>query len=653
MKTTRNSVKRTFSSMMIPVLALLAAVGAGRANVVIGTFNSAADVSVYSFQGWNGSSDGVAAFSTNAPTGGLSSGSMQLQLTFDNPGEQGGSFLSSAASVDVSEATNLEFDVMVDPASPVDPNGNVFYFQIGFNSPSYDNINPFWLGSYGKNFTPGVWQHIEIAIPPGSLGSSESQFFIYPYDNSYATSETPIIYVDNIVFDTLAANAPGPKVSLAKPTPGLNVFASTTGIYDRESARLTQNTGKSWVSHATTSNPVTYSFTLDGFPNVPAYSTEAYLFLVPNPVANDNAPDYNEADCVIAEVQSSGSGSLLSLQYKVNEADGNGMFYDVAPYTNAPGSWNGVTTPWYESGILGNVSSTVLNGTYTLEFTSSSNLTLIVPDGSSTNLVIPPYNATDFAETSGFNIYLGMQANTSAAFGQAVAYSSFSVSNTASPFSDNFLADTTLNTNNWDTSVASGPAGVLVVPATAADWITWTAPAAGYSLETGSNLLDLAHWTSPTHYPVISFSGGFQQLVDKTELPAGGIGFFNLIHRTATQLQVLLPGETNAPGTALGYTGSPTPISLAAQGLTPTTITVNACDSQWNIVNKTDSITISTTDGGAFTSNASVSMVNGTAIFSGSNGILFSDDGSWTVSATDLSTATIPIGTSAPVTVGP
>jgi hypothetical protein len=636
---------------MIPVLALLAAAGLGRANVVIGTFNSSADVSVYNFQGWNGSSGGVAAFSTNAPSGGLSSGSMQLQLMFDNPGQQGGSFVSSAAAVDVSEATNLEFDIMVDPASPVDPNGNVFYFQIGFNSPSYDNINPFWLGPYGKSFTPGVWQHIKITVPAGSLGTSESQFFIYPYDSNYGTSATPIFYVDNIVFDTVAVNAPGPKVSLAKANRGLNVFASTTGVYDRESARLAQNTGKSWVGHATAANPVTYSFTLDGFPNVPAYSTEAYLFLIPNPAATNNAPDYGEADCVIAEVQSSAAGSLLSLQYKVNEVNGNGMFYNIAPYTNAPGSWNGVTTPWYESGILGNVSSTVLNGTYMLKFTSSSNVTLIVPDGSSTNLVIPPYNATDFGETNGFNIYLGMQANTSAAFGSAVAYANFAVSNTASPFSDNFLADPTLNPTNWDTSVASGPAGVLIVPASGADWIAWTAPAVGYSLETGSNLLNRANWTSPTLYPVITYSGGFQQLVDKTELPAGGTGFFNLIHRTATQLQVLLPGETNAPGTATGKTGTPTPVSFADGGIE--NVTVNAVDATYHIISGvTDTISLSSTDDGGV-SPLNVAMVNGTASFTGSSGYAFGDQGTFTITATDVTNGTISAGTSSSVVVGP
>jgi hypothetical protein len=296
----------------------------------------------------------------------------------------------------------------------------------------------------------------------------------------------------------------------------------------------------------------------------------------------------------------------------------------------------------------------LLNGAYTLKFTSSSNLTLIVPDGSSTNLVIPPYNATYFAESSGFNIYLGLQANNSAAFGQAVAYSSFSVSNTVSPFSDNFTADTTLDPNNWDNSVASGPAGVLVVPATATEWITWTAPAAGYSLETGTNLFDLADWTSPTRYPVISFSGGFQQLVDKSELPAGGIAFFNLVHRTATQLQVLLPGETNAPGTATGKTGTPTSVSLGAGGMED--VTVNAVDATYHIINGiTDTISLSSTDAGPVggVSPLNLSMVNGTASFTGSSGYAFGDQGAFTITATDVTNTKLTAGTSSSVTVGP
>jgi hypothetical protein len=625
---------------------LMTAVSMSRANVVINTFDSAAEVSAYSFFGWNGSPGGPPVFSTNDASGSATSGSIQLSLTFLNPGEQGGSFVSGAPPVDVSTATNIEFDLMVDPASPLDPNGNVCYFQFGFNSPSYVNINPFWLGPSGKPFTPGVWQHFKIAITPGALGTSESQFFLYPYDPNCTSATTPIFYVDNIVFDTPSGPLPGPTVTISKPQKGLNVFASTANVYDRESARLKQNTGKSWVGLATAANPVSYSFTISHFPTAPTYSCEAYMFLVPNPSTDYNAPDYSDTDCIIAEVQATSLGSQLILQYKVNEPGQNAMFYGNAPYTNAPGSWDGVTTPWYERGNLGGIQSTLLDGTYSLKFTSSSNVTLITPDGSSTNLVIPSYNATDFAETSGFNVYLGMQANDTSALGQAVVYSNFAVSNSATPFSDNFLADTALDTNNWDTSLASGPAGIFVVPASAAYWVNWTLPASGYSLQVGTNLSNISTWSS-VQGPVISAD---QQLVDSSELPAGGIGFFNLVKRKFTQLQVLLPGETNAPGTATGKIGTPTTQSLA----TGTDVIVNAVDSTFHIVNgPTDLIQLTCSDTGASLPN-NLAMVNGTATFTGANNLLWGDEGTFTVTANDVAPATtIPPATSSPVVVGP
>jgi hypothetical protein len=296
---------------------------------------------------------------------------------------------------------------------------------------------------------------------------------------------------------------------------------------------------------------------------------------------------------------------------------------------------------------LGGIQSTLLDGTYSLKFTSSSNVTLITPDGSSTNLVIPPYNAADFAETNGFNVYLGMQANDASALGQAVVYSNFAISNSATPFSDNFLADTALHTNNWDTSLASGPAGIFVVPSSAAYWVNWTLPASGYSLQVGTNLSNISTWSS-VQGPVISAD---QQLVDGSELPAGGIGFFNLVKRKMTQLQVLLPGQTNAPGTTLGYVGTPDPQSVS----TNTTVIVNAVDSSFHIVSGiSDTIHLTTTDGGAFLPD-DLAMVNGTATFADANSLLFGTTGGpFTVTASDVTPATtiLPV-TSAPVMVGP
>ncbi len=58
-----------------------------------------------------------------------------------------------------------------------------------------------------------------------------------------------------------------------------------------------------------------------------------------------------------------------------------------------------------------------------------------------------------------------MQANNADAQNQAVVYSNFAITGTAQPFSENFLADSVLDTTNvWTTSMASGPQGVFIAP---------------------------------------------------------------------------------------------------------------------------------------------------------------------------------------------
>jgi hypothetical protein len=373
---------------------------------------------------------------------------------------------------------------------------------------------------------------------------------------------------------------------------------------------------------------------------------------------NAGAPDWNNPYCAVASIQQGTNTATLTFQYKVNLTNGNAMYgggnVNGQYYTNAPGSWDGVTTPWYESGNLANV--TVTNnspagaavGTWSITFTSDTNGTLIAPDGTSSAFVFPSYNVGYFAESSTFDIYLGGQPNQLVALNSAVVYSSFAVSNAVTPFYDNFLADTTLSTN-WDTSPSSGPSGKLVVPATAAYWAQWTLPAAGFGLETGSSLNSFATWTSPSMYAPISINGALAQLVDSSELPAGNVAFFNLIKRTFTTLQILLPGQTNAPGTALGYVGTPTPQSVSA--VTP--ITINAVDSTFHIINGVyDQIAITSSDTSAFLPNVT-GLNNGTVTISGASGFQFQTTGSQTITATDTTTLSIAPVTSTPVTVGP
>jgi len=106
-----------------------------------------------------------------------------------------------------------------------------------------------------------------------------------------------------------------------------------------------------------------------------------------------------------------------------------------------------------------------------------------------------------------------------------------------------------------------------------------------------------------------------------------------------SRLQVLLPGETAAPGTASGKTGSPTAQTVGI----PFTVTVRACDSNWNLVTTvSDAIQM-------LSSDASATLPPNGQLQSGARtvSVTFNAAGTFTVYAHDQTDATIPDGTSA------
>lgn len=116
---------------------------------------------------------------------------------------------------------------------------------------------------------------------------------------------------------------------------------------------------------------------------------------------------------------------------------------------------------------------------------------------------------------------------------------------------------------------------------------------------------------------------------------------FDVVSGGPTQLQILAPGETSAPGTPTGKTGTP---DAQSQGI-PFTITVNAVDNAWNIVGSSETIAISSSDGAA-TLPPDAALVLGTNSFN----VTLNTVGSFTVTASDT---TGPLGsdTSPSITV--
>jgi hypothetical protein len=520
------------------------------------------------------------------------------------------------------------------------------------------------------------WVHVKIPINKTQAQiDGVSGIVFHKWTANTWTLLTPVsarFWIDNVMLIGTSTPPPPPTVKLpTKATPGLNVFASTSGLYDRQAAVLRQTSGLSWVGTATPANPVTYSFTIAGYPNSP--DCMAWMFLAPNPHPSyvESAPDWNQTNCAIVYIQGNATSATAHFRYKVGEPNQQAMYSGGSEtrttatttnnyyYSAAPGSLPGgpivtqVSPGVYnitnESGDLADMVTTGIFGKWTLKFTSDTDATLIAPDGSSTNVVVPAHNVGHFAEqaTPGFRIYLGMQANNANAQNQAVVYSNFEVTGTSSPYSENFLTDEVLDTTNiWITTSSPGPQGVLLVTTNASSWATWTLPDANFSLQVGTNLASPAAWTDPATGPRIAMSGIRAQLLSNAEIPSSNAAFFRLVKRTFSQLQVLLPGETNAPNTLTGKVGTPDPVSLGAGGLV--SVTINAVDSTYHIVNSgSGTINLTSTDGSAIMP-LDANLVNGTL----QQQVLFGSTGSWTVTATNLS-GTMPAATSASVVVGP
>jgi hypothetical protein len=168
----------------------------------------------------------------------------------------------------------------------------------------------------------------------------------------------------------------------------------------------------------------------------------------------------------------------------------------------------------------------------------------------------------------------------------------------------------------------------------------------GYTPILGTNLT-AGTWADLNTTSLIACGPNVNRLlIDSSVLPAGNTAFFKLIKRQFTQLQVLMPGETNAPGTPTGKTGTPT---AQTAGSSIFNVTVNAVDANWHIVGGvTDTVTMSSaTDGSIiFAPGATLTLTNST----GTLQAMFNTTGSNTITATDTTDPTKTANTGSPTT---
>ncbi len=164
---------------------------------------------------WDGTHDAA-----NNPN----SGSIKAQYDVNGPGDGSGGVaftfdLYQAGANQI--ATDLSFDIMVDPSSPIDAYGGYGYFQMFWRNDSYaytDTGMPgqeFGNPSFSQNLA-GTWQHIDIPLPGDQIRALTFQVY---HDNTRLQVGHMIYYIDNLSLTTVPE--PASLVLLGLALPGL------------------------------------------------------------------------------------------------------------------------------------------------------------------------------------------------------------------------------------------------------------------------------------------------------------------------------------------------------------------------------------------------------------------------------------------------
>ena len=372
--------------------------------------------------------------------------------------------------------------------------------------------------------------------------------------------------------------------------------------------------------------PVTYSFNISKW-NGPDLNYHIY-FNSEVGAGGASAPDYNQPNVLIFQVSPiSNNLAVATITWKTN-----------SPSSGTPNTSITITN----STILGN---------WQLQFTSNTNGAIIPPGGSPNPFLVDPGLATALANPVYVTFGLNPAVNSNGIVGESAVVSQIgitgvsSLNSTNTIFTDNFVSDSAFDTNSWQVN-ALFPASIVFVPTTSAYSLNWTIPASGFVPEINTNLSSPGSWRVLS-LPTVVLTPGERAQIPKSILPAGNSTFFRLHKLVATQMQVLLPGQTNAPNTPTGVVGTPTDISLTGPSAGTAVVTVNACDANWNIVPiNGNNITYSSSDGAAALPGSGA-FVNGTT----SGTIGFSTTGLQTVTATASGFA--PATNQPPVNVTP
>jgi hypothetical protein len=597
------------------------------------------------------------------PTGGAGSGSLHwLTLWAGVPvGSEGGQMLiygtfgggsqyDTSQTIDATKYDSLSFDLYADPTTALDANSNVCVLTVGFFKQNYSTYTITNITIATNNL--GKWLRYVCPIDKSTAPATSGQLAAGPMFNincygggnenaALFTNTVPTkLWIDNLYLKKSFVPTPPPKMlTITQPKPGLNCFSGppSSDQYQRNSIKLVQTTGTSWLGQTN----MTYSFTITNFPSGTTYpGYQAHIFLATGPGTYCGL-DYSETNVVWLNVSENADGTaFLAFRYKVNEEQSNSNMFG-AEYIG-PAS----------AGTLVGMGGPTPIGTWSMTFNNDTNVTITGPGGLYTNFNMRAAAVANFIEP--INVVFGAQPNNPTNVGQEVILADATVTNAGTSTSivyDNFMADQSLDLTKWSILTCE-PDTVFLFPYDLGQkLVSWTQPDTGFGLQSSTNLGLRNAWTT--------WSGPDAAAPLSTVYGAGGKRFalmpsanldprqnyFRLLQQDYVKLQVLMPGETAAPGTPTGKTGSPTAQAVGAAF----SVIVNAVDNNWSVITGANgTIHLTSTDTNA-TFDADTPLGSGTVLM----GVTFGTNGTWTVTATDTNNPAIPPGTGSPTVAHP
>lgn len=463
----------------------------------------------------------VLAFDTDDAGGAGDSGSLKVTADYFTPEDNGWEQLvitrTFESPVVGADHVSVSIDVKVDPSSVPATDGTYGYFEL-------KRLDGTAMG--GVSLKSTEWTTITFPIAP-----TEGNLTGIIIQTGNGGFQGPIIlYLDNFVFTQRSGEVKAPTLAIEpNRIPGLKLIASAPGqAYQRQNIVYvpSENLENSlwWVNQGGT--PITYSVTWGDFPSASDEhgDFQGHIMLVKDS-GKAITPDWNDANVVMIEFQytkvtDTKWEARARFLHKVNEPAANGMLYRTADHA-ADGP----------VGVLGEVRSPSMLGTWSITFKNDTDVTLTAPNGATKDISIPVDEASSYEpSSSGVSALFGIQPNKDSRVGLSAVIQNIKITKGSDVVVDESFTSPDLNPDVWVVRAQDG-AGVFALPAEIDFLVSWNLPDPGFSLLASPSLT--GPWAATPDPTLV----GARRIVkiEHAALPGAKAGYFRLLQSANPQ----------------------------------------------------------------------------------------------------------------------